>query len=260
MEAVANVRQEIGGEIYDSLNLVVEHFTPNTLSPLGDFLFSIYYRGVPVSFKYRPDTKQYVSIEGTMFVTGIIKPSELLPTILKALANMKATLEREVAFDLEQVQIRSEIESQIAEARSSLWKLPSGQSIVLYKWKWITWGFRGEYGEWNGGHEDGWSLIDNPTDGGYIELLTTEEDRPVRQIKLIPAVHFPVVEKFEFHSVETLPGELVEVRMIEIPGFAYADPDDPNSEECYRTESGAITEKVGVMPHFVIRDHIDRSK
>jgi hypothetical protein len=93
------------------------------------------------------------------------------------------------------------------------WKWPEDKVLTIYQWDWCK-GFAGEFDS-GGEYDRAYSLEDSLNENGYFATVTGE------CIKLIPAVHKPVVRQLKWEKLEDLSAELLKTHHFHIEGVQW---------------------------------------
>ena len=149
------------------------------------------------------------------------------------------------------------------EALERMWCWPEELRISLYHVSYCAGIRRGEDDEPVLERASGWTGTDQLDEHGYLRLEPTKSSSwgrttEPRTIKLSPAMHLPIWERWTVGSVDELPGELVEEVMVSLPGVVARRDEDLDDgfrltrEDCYR-------ECIGCVPLGWIRALVDQA-
>lgn len=151
----------------------------------------------------------------------------------------------------------NELAVALSVARNDLWQWPEGVTMRLYKWRWQT----GADSEGNCDYDEGYSLSYQLDEFGYVLLLNG-----MRELRLIPEVHRPVVERLTLDSVEALVNlshatSLYTTKRLKIDGMIYHTQwlsDTPSLEgdhwKQFRHAAGELVLlKIGIEPIDAIK-------
>lgn len=108
-------------------------------------------------------------------------------------------------------QIEPQVNLLIEQGR---WQWPQDRTLIVYRWEWCRGHFTGEFGD-GGEYDQAYSLQDSLDENGYFSSVTGD------RIKLIPAVHKPVVRQLTWEQLEDLPAELLETHHFHIEGVQW---------------------------------------
>ena len=155
------------------------------------------------------------------------------------------------------------------EALQQLWRWPDGMRISLYQVSYCAGIGRGEDDEPVLERADGWTGTDQLDEHGYLRLEPTKpsswsKTTEPRTIKLSPAIHLPIWERWTVRSVEELPSQLREEVMVSLPGVVARRDEELDVGFRLTRDEGAYREDyyqecIGHVPLAWIRALVDQA-
>jgi len=155
------------------------------------------------------------------------------------------------------------------EALQQLWRWPDKMRISLYQVSYCAGIGRGEDDEPVLEHAGGWIGTDHLDKHGYLRL---EPAKPSswskatgpRTIKLSPAMHLPIWERWTVGSVDELPGELREEVIVSLPGVVARRDEDLDAGFRLTRDEQAYSEDyyqecIGRVPLAWVRTLVDQA-
>jgi len=152
------------------------------------------------------------------------------------------------------------------EALQQLWRWPDNMRISLYQ---VTYGAgigRGEDEELVLERAGGWTGTDQLDVHGYLRLepikpSSWSKATEPRTIKLSPAIHLPIWERWTVGSVDELPSELREEVIVSLPGVVARRDEElvrlTRDEQAYSEDN--YQECIGRVPLAWIRALVDQA-
>jgi hypothetical protein len=154
-------------------------------------------------------------------------------------------------------------------ALQRLWRWPEELCISLYHVSYCAGIGRGEDDEPVLEHAGGWTGTDHLDEHGYLRLEPAKPSSwskatAPRTIKLSPAIHLPIWERWTVGSVDELPSELREEVIVSLPGVVARRDEDLDAgfrltrdEQAYSEDY--FQECIGRVPLAWVRTLVDQA-